>query len=277
MLSKLFNLLFGVPGKTVGKPECTFDAHPVAATFHEPKVLALPPSYPSRWVSQKSSIELIEACRIGDLSRVEKMLKADPSLVNATEYMPAGKVKGSQTFHSGDGIDAMTAVQASVFYGHNEILKLLISKGAGVSYGPISTAAEAGNLEALQTMLPVYKAWVEQKESNSDNSMAEALVLACRGGHRAAANFLLDSGASINGAGGFYRTGSPLKAAMRSSSPDLVKDLLDRGANVNAHDVRCCETYRDTNQEALAMVRAVRLQQGGTPTSTPPKHQMGPS
>lgn len=217
-------------------------------------------------VEQEASAKFIELCRKGDLNGVIGSLNAHPNLAHSTEYMAAYAVPGSMTFHSGDGIDCMTAVQAAVFHGHTEILECLIRQGARVSEESVQCAAQKGNVDALRILLPVFKRNHADSETKigPNAPMTDALVTACRAGHLQAATILLDYGAMLEGSKNFYRSGNPLAAAMGSSNPALVEHLIACGANVRDPDVVRCENYHSTNQAAIQIVKAARPATGAS-------------
>ncbi|KAK4220982.1 ankyrin repeat-containing domain protein, partial [Podospora fimiseda] len=60
-----------------------------------------------------------------------------------------------------------------------------------------------------------------------------ALQAASSEGHQEIVKLLLDKGADVNAQGGFY--GNALQAASSEGHQQIVKLLLDKGADVNAH------------------------------------------
>lgn len=255
MLTKVFNFVRGVLFTPPVATSVAQEPHKMPYTAKLGDVMIFPHTYPSSWISEADSSRFIELCRGGDLLNIQRMVRSNERIINATEYMPARQVKGSMTVHWGDGIDCMTAVQASVVAKQNHVLQYLVEGGARVPHASLIRAGADGNLDALKIM---YGSNGMQFDRDHPEAMTIALVAACRGGHRACANFLLDQGALIDGAKGGRPTGNPLAEAMMSTSTGLVEDLLRRGADVNRHGIQLCERYREVNEAAVQLVRAAR-------------------
>jgi ankyrin repeat protein len=186
--------------------------------------------------------DFIAAVKTGQIERVLALLDMDPSLVEARS----------------DG--GTTAVVLATYYGHPQVARLLIDRGAEVD---IFTAAMTGSLDRARALLdeqpdlinafapdgfqplglaaffghlPLVELFLErgvQVNSASHNEQAVMpLNSAAAGGHFEVARALLAAGADPNARqeGGF----TPLHSAAQNGLPDLVRLLLSYGADSQA-------------------------------------------
>ena len=203
------------------------------------------------------------ACLNGRAGMVGKLLDAgaDPNAARVTGETPL-----MTAAHSGDlasvalllahgartnakeQLRGQTPLMLAAAGNHAGIAALLIAKGADVlarsthNFTALLFAAQQGNLEIARMLLA---AGADVNEAAPDgiggdtkarrlykpNTEASALLVAIDSGHETMARFLLEHGADPNqhGAG---RT--PLHSAVQQAMPDLVKALLECGANPNA-------------------------------------------
>ncbi|KAF8336030.1 ankyrin repeat-containing domain protein [Amanita rubescens] len=125
------------------------------------------------------------------------------------------------------------ALQAASERGRNEIAKLLLDKGAYVNaagghYKHALQAASQGGHNEIVKLLLNRGAYVNAKGGH----YGDALQAASQGGHHEIVKLLLDKGAYVNVQGGHY--GNALQAASQGGHDEIVKLLLDKGADVNA-------------------------------------------
>ncbi len=132
--------------------------------------------------------------------------------------------------------------------GNVDTVKLLLSKGAQLKLmaatgGAVFAAANAGDELILKVLL---KAGGDPNER--DNAGRTALIVACQFGRVEPAEVLLNAGAKVNEQSGrrpLAKVGlqelgeqTALLIAAATGNPTLVKFLLDRGADINAKDMR---------------------------------------
>ncbi|KAJ7016332.1 hypothetical protein C8F04DRAFT_1202503 [Mycena alexandri] len=138
-------------------------------------------------------------------------IAAAANLVETTRFL----LTGAPSLQDSEGSEIMVAS----YYGHKEIVSLLLEKGANVNatrgYGSaLQTAAAGGYTEIVDILL-----------KNGANAAAA-------GGYTEIVNILLDEGADINAEGRLY--GSTLQAAAAGGRTKIVSILLDKGADINA-------------------------------------------
>lgn len=171
-----------------------------------------------------------------------------------------------------------TALTVACSGGHEDLVKLLIEKGAHIEhrdkkgFTPLILAATLGYARIVQLLL-IYGADVEaQSERNKDTALSAAaqagkydccevllskgqankehrnisdytpLSLAASGGYVAILRLLLDYGADINSRTGSKLGISPLMLASMNGHTQAVRLLIDLGSDVNAQ----IETNRNT-------------------------------
>ena len=129
------------------------------------------------------------------------------------------------------------ALHAAAQYGHNDLLKYLINKGANVNnagkygYTPLHVAGEKGQVEVLRELL---NHGANVNTANKDNFTP--LHVAVWNGHVDVVRELLKHGANVNTANKSF---TPLHVAGRNGHLEVVRELLKHGANMStaSHDV----------------------------------------
>ena len=125
--------------------------------------------------------------------------------------------------------DGETALYRAVQYGHTDVIKSLLAGGADPNIPnkqgrlPIDNAANFSN-GVIAKLLLDFKA-----DPNTPN---KPLMTAAAYGYAAAALALLEGGAKPDDHLDDYRTA--LHCAANSNKPDVMKALLDKGADINA-------------------------------------------
>src|SRR5690242_516858 len=178
---------------------------------------------------------LMVAARTGNVDTV-KLLLAHGANVNTKE-----SARGQ------------TALMWAVAEKHTEVARMLIDHGADArahstsGFTPLLFAAQQGDLDSARLLL---EAGANVNEATPEEG--SALVVATHSGHEALARFLLEKGADPNAADAYGITAlhyavmkglarvsgvRPISGAgylYRPNMPDLVKALLEHGANPNA-------------------------------------------
>ena len=135
-------------------------------------------------------------------------------------------------------------LEAAVFGGYGNIVKILLREGAVVEKSILQASVYNGDVEILRALIdqlpepelkPARKPWnyPYNFEPTTSKNLPDALYAAALANRISCARLLfeyhVDADAEING---FYRT--PLQAAASYGHIDMIKLLLDYGANVNS-------------------------------------------
>ncbi len=154
--------------------------------------------------------------------------------------------------------DGTTALHWAVHRDDVDLVERLIRAGAKVNrtndYGssPMSEAATVGNLAVLRKLLD---AGADVESPNADGQTA--LMIVARTNNVAAARLLLDKGANVNRAEEWRRQ-TALMWAAAESQPEMVKELIDHKADVNARAM-----VNAWERQVTAEPRAIHRPAGG--------------
>jgi ankyrin repeat protein len=204
------------------------------------------------------------ACASGNIAMIELLLdaNADPNaalLSGETPLMTAvdkGNIDAARALlrHGADvnlkeSRGGQTALMWAVANKYPDIVKLLVEHGADVrarsngNFTPLLFAAQQGDVESGRALL---QAGADVNESRSKDRLT-TLMVAVASGHKEFAVFLLAEGANpgLMAESGFTALHY---AASDEKGVELVKALLDRGANPNAR------TTRDSRQNTTSGV-----------------------
>lgn len=153
-------------------------------------------------------IELIDAIKRGDLAAVEKILAADPTLVDA---------------RTEEGVPVVTLAQ---YYGRDDIVKSLIAHNAQLDLYSASAVGQAERAAGWLMMQP-----------NLANTFSPdgytPLGLASFFGHMDVVNVLLPYHADPNIASNNAMHVAPLHSAVAGNFYEIVAKLIEVGADVN--------------------------------------------
>jgi ankyrin repeat protein len=161
---------------------------------------------------QKSSLDIYEACCLGDLEIAKMRLHANNALINSYS------------------VDGFTPFGLACFFGHLKLAEYLIQAGADVNkvsnnafkVAPIHSACAISNYEITELLIR-NGANVNVKQA----SEVTPLHSAAHSGQTRLAQLLLDNGADINTRTDAGQT--PLKIAEEKSFTETVDFLRGRG------------------------------------------------
>lgn len=131
-----------------------------------------------------------------------------------------------------------TPLLLALQWGQEDAAKELIARGANANvadktgWTPFILAASGGRVEILETL--VQKGADIQAIRNGWN----ALNHACHHGKEQAARFLLDCGMDVNGPQQHTKLAYPILSAVFMGHFEIVKLLLERGADIDVKDYR---------------------------------------
>ncbi|XP_066252742.1 ankyrin repeat domain-containing protein 17 isoform X3 [Euwallacea similis] len=185
------------------------------------------------------------ACYKGHLDMVRFLLEAGADQEHKTDEMHTALMEASMDGHvevarllldSGAQVNMPTdsfesPLTLAACGGHVELAMLLIERGANIEevndegYTPLMEAAREGHEEMVHLLLGQGA----NINAQTDETQETALTLACCGGFTEVADILLKGGADIE-----LGASTPLMEASQEGHLELVRFLLEYGANVNA-------------------------------------------
>ena len=155
-----------------------------------------------------SAAELFGAIRAGDSAAVKILLDADPSLASAKND------------------SGVSAVLLSVYNGRREICDILLSHSAALE---LHDAAAVGKLDVVQRFIEHDPARAKSLSPDGFPVVALAAVF----GHLDVVGYLADRGADLNTSATNGSGYNALTGAVASGHTEIVKWLLQNGANPN--------------------------------------------
>lgn len=209
------------------------------------------------------TLQMLEAASSGDAKTARALLESDASLANASgEYDKTPLHWAAERddvelaallLDAGADMNHVTTWGASAlewagYLGSHRVAVLLLERGAtGLN---LVLAAGVGRLddvrslcESNQTLVGIprrsndmndEKGWPPDSARRLGDVLGEAFQVACRNGHVAVAEYLLQRGANIDAKGYFGGTG--LHWAAINGHRDVVEFLLEHGANTELED-----------------------------------------
>jgi uncharacterized protein len=144
----------------------------------------------------------------GNLARVRELLDAHPDALN-------GRAPWNET-----------AIEAATQMGNKPILDFLIGRGAPVDF---FTACVLGRVDDVAAQLAADPTRAGARGVHD----LPALYFAAIGGNLAVAESLLAAGADVNARA---ESAAPIHGAVMGGSADMIKLLLDRGADPSLPD-----------------------------------------
>jgi len=130
-----------------------------------------------------------------------------------------------------DDQDGRTILMHAAWFGHIDVMRILIDKGADVNAKnkngatALILAADKGNAEIVSFLID------KGADFNSKDGNGTALMLAANKGNAEFVRFLIDKGADVNAKDSLGYT-ALMKAAGRGHA-NIMRILLDKGADVN--------------------------------------------
>lgn len=180
---------------------------------------------------------VLEAAEKGDTKAVERLLKKDPSLVNARRFGPGWSplLLAARNGHTRIVALLLEAgapmedrdIRDAAAGGHIDIVELFLAKGVDIN-GPadLMEGAVAGGSVDMVRWLLAQGASAQRKPGTTG-----PLHNAAYGGHKAIAEILLAHGAPADEKD--ERGGTPLSSAAFAGSTDIAELLIRHGAKVN--------------------------------------------
>lgn len=157
--------------------------------------------------------KLMEAIRAGDKATLEALLSAEPSLLGFTA--PNGS----------------SVMLLSAYFGHPEVAEVFMRHGAKPD---VFEASALGNLEKVQRLVNSDRAFVNAFATDG----FYPLGLAAYFGHPSIVEFLLKNGAEVKLAARNTQKVTALHAGASRGGAEIVKMLLDAGADPNVKQER---------------------------------------
>ena len=151
----------------------------------------------------------IDAIKSGDAAEVNRLLDADPNLLRAADE------KG------------VSAVLLAMYHGKRDIARLLIARGAYLSF---HEACAAGETERAKEMLLADPDLLDRRSVDGYPPLGLAIFF----GNRELAKFLIAQGADVAAAAENAQRVAPVHAASAVCDHEILAMLLDRGADPNA-------------------------------------------
>lgn len=152
--------------------------------------------------------ELTDAIKQGDAARVEAILDADPSLAAAAE-------------------NDVTPILLAIYHGKRDIARLLVARGAAVSF---AEAIALGDPPRVKELLANDPSLLHSRTADGFPSAALAVFF----GHGELARWLIEQGADVNAAAENPQRVRAVHAAAAVCDRETMRLLLERGADPNA-------------------------------------------
>ena len=155
------------------------------------------------------SQQFIDAVTQGDVTKVNEMLRADPSLAQAKDQ------------------SGLSVIMKATYHRKRDVVDALLDSGAELN---IFEAAATGQTQRLAALINQDPALVSAYSPDGFTALSLAVFF----GHAETVNALLAAGAPVNAASRETMKMSPLGSALAAERNDIARTLIDHGADVNA-------------------------------------------
>jgi ankyrin repeat protein len=153
--------------------------------------------------------ELIDAIQKGDAARLTELIDADPALLQSQDG-PA------------------TPILTAIYHGKNDLARLLVERGAPVSF---AEACALGDLERVEQQLAADPNALHVSSSDGYPPLGLAIFFH----HPDIARLLIERGANVNTPAANAQRVAPVHAAAAACDHATMRLLLQAGADPNAH------------------------------------------
>jgi ankyrin repeat protein len=152
--------------------------------------------------------EFSEAIKGGDLTRVAALLDENPALLRNAE-------------------NNVTPLLLAVYHGKHDVARLLVDRGAPLSFGE---ACAIGSEARVRELLGADPSALRSRTSDGFPGLGLAIFF----GHGALARWLIEQGADVNAVAENPQRVAPVHAAAATRDHETMRLLLERGADPNA-------------------------------------------
>src|SRR5712664_129094 len=164
-------------------------------------------------MSDEATKKLVETIRAGDKAALDTLLRSEPGLLNYTA--PNGS----------------SVMLLAAYYGHAELAEVFLRHGAKPD---VFEASALGDLETVRNVVGGDRALVNAFAADG----FYPLGLAAFFGHRAIVEYLLKNGADVKTSARNAQKVTALHGAVARRDVEIVRMLLEAGADANARQER---------------------------------------
>ena len=152
--------------------------------------------------------EFADAIKAGDAAKVGELIDADPALLRTPE-------------------NDVTPLLLAIYHGKPELARLLVERGAPVSF---AEACALGDEARAKELLAADPALLHSRTADGFPAVGVAIYF----GHGPLARWLIEQGADVNAPAENAARVAPLHAAAAVRDRETTRLLLERGADPNA-------------------------------------------
>jgi len=183
---------------------------------------------------------LIQAIKDGDLEEVKSILKNHPSLA--------------------DGVteEGLSILLLAKYYQKNKIVDVLLSYKTEFN---LFEATASGQLSFIEEYLTSHPEQINTYASDGFSPLG----LACFFGQKEVVDFLLKQGGDANQVSNNPMKLAPLHSAVAAKQFEIVKALIENGANVNAQQMKGVTPLHSAAHNGLLNIAKLLLENGANP------------